>query len=517
VNQDPEGPQPAPPAASPAHDQQDGAVADPGPARNTLLLLLSQVANLGFTGGLTLYLVRALGPANYGIYALALSISGLVIFPAGLGLPMAVGRFLADHRSSAHQLREIFKVGLKLQVPAALLAGTVLFALSGTVADAYGDPHLGWPLRWAALAVFGQAMYAFLSSVATSVRRVSVGFWMSLIESAAETSTSIALVITGAGAAGATLGKLIGYSVASLAGLYLTVRLLGRARHAGGESREVSLRTLTQYAGVMLVVDVTWSAITQVDVLLIGALLSSTAVGSFGAVLRLLGVLGYLGTAVSAGVAPRLSLAGGAPDVRSFEVALRYLTIIQGLVIAPMLIWAKPIVDLLLGSQYRSSEEILRVLTLYYFVGGPAALMTVAVTYLGEGRRRVVIMLATLGLGLVATYVLIRSVGVVGAAVADDVIQVFYVAGNLWICSTLITLDLRRLMWSGLRTLLAAGAMALVLLAFGTAHLSPVQWLGGLAGGGVAFAAVLLLTRELSVAELQGVGAKLRTAALGGR
>jgi O-antigen/teichoic acid export membrane protein len=492
-------------------------VVEAGAARNTLLLLASQVATLAFTGGLTLYLVRALGPASYGVYALAVSIAGLVIFPAGLGLPMAVGRFLADHRGSAHQLREIFRVGMKLQVPAALIAGAVLFAASGAVADAYGNPHLGWPLRWAALSVIGQALFAFLTSVGTSVRRVSVGLWMTVAESAVETSASIALVIAGAGAAGATLGKLVGYSVATILGVYLTVRLLGRAGREPGEARQVSLRTLTRYAGVLLVVDITWSAITQVDVLLIGALLTSTAVGSFGAVLRLLAVLGYLGTAVSSGVAPRLSLAGGTPDVRSFEAALRYVTIIQGLVLAPMLVWAKPIVDLLLGSAYHSSDEILRVLSLYAFVGGPAALISVAVTYLGEGRRRVVVMLATLVLGLVATYVLIRAVGVVGAAVADDVIQVVYVAAHLWICSTLITLDLRKLMWCGVRTLLAAGAMALVLLAFGTDHLSPVQWLGGLLGGTVVFAAVLLLTRELSVAEIQSVGVRLRTAAFGNR
>jgi O-antigen/teichoic acid export membrane protein len=517
VNQEPEETRPAPAAPGPAHDHQDGAVSDAGAVRNTLLQLASQIATLVFTAGLTLYLVRALGAAGYGVYALAASIAGLVLYPAGLGLPMAIGRFLADHRSSAHQLREIFKLGLRVQLPAAALAGLGLFAASGAIADAYGDPRLGWPLRWVALSVLGQAMFAFLTSVGSSVRRASLGLWMTVIESAAETSASIALVVGGAGVAGAALGKFIGYSIATVAGVYLAIRLLGRSRPDAAEPRLVSLRALTRYAGAMLVVDVAWSAITQVDVLLIGALLSSAAVGSFGAVLRVLAVLGYLGMAVSSGVAPRLSLADGAPDVRSFQHALRYLIIVQGVAIAPMLVWARPIVDLLLGSGYRNSVPIMRVLTLYYFVLAPASLITVTVTYLGEARRRVPVMAGTLIIGAVATYVLIRAIGVVGAAVADDIMQLVYVSAHLWICSTLITLDLRRLMWCGIRTVAAAGAMALVLFAFGTAHLTLLQWLGGGVGGGCAFGAALLLTHELSVAELQTIAGKLWAGASGRR
>lgn len=509
--------EPVPVAALTAAGEPDAPVADAGAARNTLLQLASQIATLGFTAGLTLYLVRALGPSGYGVYALAVSIGGLMLFPAGLGLPLAIGRFLADHRRSAPQLREIFRIGMRVQLPAAILAGVALFVASGAIADAYGEPRLGWPLRWVALSVVGQALFAFLASVGASVRRASVGLWMTIIESAVETTTSIALVIAGAGIAGATLGKLVGYTVAAVAGVYLTLRLLGRSRPGEREPRLVSLRALTRYAGAMFVVDVTWSAITQLDVLLIGAILTSAAVGSFGAVVRILTVLGYLGVAVSAGVSPRLSLGGGDPDIPAFERAFRYLVVVQGLAIAPMIVWATPIVHLLLGPGYHSSPAIMRTLAPYYFISGPAALITGTVTYLGEARRRVPIMLATLAVGLVATYFLIRAIGVVGAAVGDNIIEVIYVLAHLWICSQLIPLDLNRLLWSTVRTVLAAVAMGLVLLAVGTGSLSVSDWIIGGVGGLLAFGAVVLATRELTVGELREMAGKLRGGLLGGR
>ena len=55
--------------------------------RNTLLQLTSQIAGLVFTGGLTLYLVRALGASGYGVYALAVSIGGLILTRRGWGCP----------------------------------------------------------------------------------------------------------------------------------------------------------------------------------------------------------------------------------------------------------------------------------------------------------------------------------------------------------------------------------------------------------------------------------------------
>lgn len=499
--------EPQPPALT---EPEPEGVPDPGVLRNTGLQFATQLAGVVFTGALTLYLVRALSSSSYGIYALAISIGSLLVLPAGLGLPMAVGRFLADHRQDLDQVRAILGLGLRLQVPVAVLASLALFAAAGPVARAYGHPQLEWPLRWAALAVASQALFGFLTSVSTSVRQSRVGLWMAVIESAVETLASASLVLAGAGAAGATLGKAIGYSVGAAGGLYLTLRLLGRPRRRVAARPPVSRRRLLSYTGAMFVVDLSFSALAQLDVLLIGALLSAAAVGSFSAVWRLLTVLGYLGIAVAGGVAPRLSLGSGSPDTLAFSRAIRYLVIVQGLAIAPMLVWSKPIVTLLLGPGYPDSVEILRALTIYVFVSAPAALISVSVTYMGEARRRIPVVLGTLVLGLVAIYGLIQALGVVGAAFGDDIIVIVYVSAHLWICTRLITIDLRGLIWSLTRTLIAAGVMALPLLVIGVDHLDPVQWIAGLIAGGLAYFLVLLGTRELSVGELRSVVATVR-------
>jgi len=485
-------------------------LSDPGVVQNTLLQLASQVAGLVFTGGLTLYLVRTLGPSRYGVYALAVSIGAIALYPAGLGLPWSVGRFLADHREDLAQLRAILLLGVKLQIGAAAVACAALFALAGPIARVVGNGHLVWPLRWMALSILGQAMFGFLVSAVTSVRRVSLALWMAIAESAIEAAASVALVLAGAGASGATAGRFLGYGAGAVLGLVMVNRLLTGLRGAGTVRVFAGVRSLMRYAGAMLIVDVTWSAIAQIDVVLVGALLGVAAAGSLGAVLRILMVLGYLGLAVSSGIAPRLSVAAGAPDVRAFEQGIRYLTIVQGLVIAPMLVWAAPITGLLLGGGYASAPALLRVLTVQAFVSAPAALVSVAVTYLGEARRRVPIVTGTLLVGLLLTYGLIQAVGVLGAAIGDDVVQVVYLTGHVWICTRLLPLNLQLLAVTCARTLAAAAVMAGVLDLIGSGRLAAWQWIAGLGLGGAAYVGVLLATREVTRAELRGASVWVR-------
>ena len=216
----------------------------------------------------------------------------------------------------------------------------------------------------------------------------------------------------------------------------------------------------------------------------IGALLSAAAVGQFSAVYRILLVLGYLGLAVSGGVAPGCRWPAGRripsrstrrSGICSSPRASRSRRCWSGRSRSLSCCWAR-------ATAARPSSA--QILTVVAFVSAPAALISVSVTYMGEGRRRVAVVLGTLVLGLVSIYSLIEALGLVGAAIGDDIVVVVYVAGHLWICARLIDVDLRSLARSCLRTLLAAAVMALPLLVIGVDHLTAWEWVAGLADRG---------------------------------
>ena len=404
-------------------------------------------------------------------------------------------------------------------------SGTVCVALvlaAGALADAYDEPDLAWTLRGIALAVFGQNLMQLYGSGFTALGRISLAFRATLLKSATELVATLGLVLAGAGAAGAAFGRSAGFLAGGVLGMAMMWRLVGRPQPAPGAGKgrlsEVGIRRIAGYAGALFIVEGAFVLFEQIDVLLIGALLSATAAGLFQAPLRLVTFLHYPAYALAAGVAPRVArheLQGSSVD--PFVAALRGLVLFQAAIIAPLVIWADPLVDLVLGPDYAESAEVLRALAPYVFLAGLGPLVSMAVNYLGEARRRVPIAIVAVAVNAAIDVVLIPEIGIVAGAIGTNVAYAIYVPAHLWICRDLVNLPLRPLLVSFGKALVAAAAMAGVLALFGTEDVSvPALLVGGLLGVAV-YVGVLLLTRELSTAELRALWASVRTRLLASR
>ena len=75
--------------------------------RNTAFGLATQITTAAFTAGLTLFLVRALGPDDYGVFALAVGIGTLVVLAADFGISGSAGRFIADHSDEPRTVLDV--------------------------------------------------------------------------------------------------------------------------------------------------------------------------------------------------------------------------------------------------------------------------------------------------------------------------------------------------------------------------------------------------------------------------
>ena len=480
-------------------------------ARNTSVSFVIRIVSATGTAVLTLFLLRYLGPEEYGVFALALSIGALVQLPADLGVSHATSRFVAEVRHDRPAVQGIVADALRIKLVVTGLLCAVLAAVAGPVADAYGVAELEWPLRLAALAVFGQSLLELYDQIFEAHRRVAIYLRVAATESAIETVSSIALVLAGFGVSGAMAGRAGAYLFAAGLGLALIVGRLGirpSPANSGG-----NVRRLVGYGSALLVIDGAFVLFHRIDVLLIGAILSVDAVGQFEAPLRLTTVLGYVGAAVASGVAPRLAAGRERLDPRALVEALRRLMALQGLFIAPLVVWAEPISDLVLGSDYSDSPEVLRAIAPFMFLLALSPVLSRGVNYMGEARRRIPIAIGALTVNLVFDLIFLSKWGIVAGAVGTDIAYTLYVGAHLWICKRLLGLDLGPLWASLARVLAAAAGMSGVLAAFGTGDLSLLVLLAGAVVGTAAYAVLLVAFREISVAELaaarDGVMARL--------
>jgi len=483
-----------------------------GVVRNAAFAFAGQIATATFTAGLTIYLARALGTGGYGVFALAVGIGALCLLPADFGISAATARFVAEQRADRPGVAALLAAALRLKLLSGGAVAIVLFAAAGGIAAAFGKSGLAWPLRGVAIAILAQSLMGFAVTQFTALGRVSVSLRAIVAESSVETGASVALVLLGAGATGAAFGRAIGYVVGALVALALLARTCGRAAIVPRRAPRAQARALVGYAGALLVIDGAFTLFNQIDVLLIGALLaSSKSVALFEAPMKLTALLAYPGLSTAAGVAPRLAGArAGSPSVDRLGRAIRWLVLLQALVIVPIVVWAGPIIDLVLGPDYADSAAVLRALAPFIFLAGLAPLVSLGVNYLGEARRRVPIAIATVVANGAIDAVLIPTIGIVGGAIGTDVAYALYVPAHFWICRRMLDLPLRPVLLTTLRALVAAAAAGGVLAAFGTHDLSPLAWVAGPLAAVATYGATLIATGELRPAELRAARSRLR-------
>jgi O-antigen/teichoic acid export membrane protein len=487
-------------------DRDAKPVSAAGAGRNTLLAFLTQLVTGLFTALLTIYLVRALGPREFGVLSLAIGVGTLMLLPSDFGISGSASRYIAERFGQRRAVAGIIADALRLKLVISALVSIALVVAAGPVADAYGEPSLASPIRWMAIAVFGQSFVAFFRYVFLSIRDASVGFRIVAGESAVEAAATILLVVLLGGASAAAAGRAVGYVFGALLAVGITLKYFGPAALRRSRRLRRARRKLARYASALFAIDVAFSASVQMAPLMIGGFLGPREVGLFQAPSRLVILIQYPGLAAANGVSPRMSRSHDhEPEVGLFTTAFRYLIVLQALLTVPLIVWADPIVDLLLGSDFEESAELLRQLSPYIFTSGLAAILASALTYLGEARRRLPIAIAEVVLTAGLTALGLATIGLSGAAYAADIVSVSYVLLHIWVIRKLVDLPLGPLLLTLLRALLAAAAAAGALLVFGTDDLAVWEWFAGGAAAVAAFCAVVLATGEVRPAEVRQV------------
>lgn len=480
---------------------------------NTSYSLLVQTLSALFTVLLTLYLVRALSPHAFGVLGLALSIGGLVILPAEFGVTASASRYVAQHYDDRQAISEISAAALRLKF---FLTGGVcllLALLAPFIADLWDTPDLVWPIRIIAVVTFAQSTQALLSGLLNAVGRVDLNLWVVLTDSLVETTLAIALVAAGAGTVGALTGRALGFATGATVGLLI----LGRRLHVlQGLRRGKALRPwtgrLVRYGGALLVVDSAFALFSQIDILLIGAFLTTSAVAVFAAPLRFIVFLMLPAIAITAGVAYRMGRESDWQHERTSLVrATRHVLVVQGFMVAPLLVWATPIADVLFGrGRYAESAHVLRALVPFVFLSGFGNLFSLTANYLGQARRRVPIAVVTVVMNVVIDILLIPRIGVIAGAIGTDVAYAFYAPAHMWICMRILGFSLAPLARPALSVLGATAAMSLVLFLFGTGHLGFATIIVGAIAATLAYVAIVLLTGALTRTERNALRLKLR-------
>src|SRR3954463_13221698 len=162
------------PTDTETHNADDGDSV----GRNVGFAFAGQMVTSLATGLLTLYLVRALGPKDFGILAIAVSLGTLVLLPGDFGVSNSAARFVAEERGHWDVIGAYVRHALRIKLVACGLLSVLLFLLADPIASGYGSPGLVWRLRATAIAVFFQSFMSLFMSLFTALERLSLNLRM---------------------------------------------------------------------------------------------------------------------------------------------------------------------------------------------------------------------------------------------------------------------------------------------------------------------------------------------------
>ncbi len=380
--------------------------------------------NVFFGLAVAAVMARAMGPADYGIYALALSAVSLLAIPSQLGLPTLVVREAAraTARGDWAWLRGLMIRATQFAGVVALLSAAAVALLVEGGWPAF-DPRLGAALAAGALFIPIVSLGALRSAALRGLGHVVQGQVPDLLVRPG----AFLLLITGAIAAGAALTPALamGLHVAAAAagfiiGLYLLARATPKALITVAPAYDTrrwirSLGPLSIVVGAQLLA-------AQAGVIVVGWFGTAAEAGLYRAAVQASSSV-MLPIAVVAMIAEPLIARALAEDARAeaqrvVRLASRAVLALVAPIALIALAWNDELMSLLFGQAFMGAGPLFAILCLGPFVaaliGSPEALL-----YMSHNEG-VAARLLTYGVlaNLVLTVALTLAFGMIGAASA---------------------------------------------------------------------------------------------------
>jgi O-antigen/teichoic acid export membrane protein len=417
------------------------------------------------TGLLVIVLGRLLGPAQYGLYSLALATAVAAVSIADQGIPAATKRFIAETYPDTARMRGTFLRGLAAKTRVVAVVAVIVFVLAGPLADALSAPSAATLMRIGAVTVLAQDIYAFLAASFIAVRRTIGSATIAITKATVEFVTAVVLVLAGAGAAGGMIGNATGYLIADTAGIVLLVRVIFVGGDADRNARPASRKEIRAYGRQVWVAEVIFAGFGFVDQFFLQGFLGATAVGIYAVAWRMIVPLQHFGIAFSLTLNSRLSTLTTGERSITFERGVRGLVAFYAGGGVLCLVIAQPAMRTLFGANFSESGTVFAALAPLVVMTGVGPMLADTLNVLGRARDRKWVTAATITVNIVGDLLLIPLFGVVGPALASDAAYVVFVFGHFVLCRRVVAYDPARVVRSALLGVVAGlGGAALILL-----------------------------------------------------
>lgn len=390
-------------------------------ARNISFLFAYQAASRFLGLVLNLVLARELADAGYGRYSLILVIVMMAAMAADFGTASILVREISRRREQANSL--LAPVLLLRMVTTVIVTGGVFLAvILGGV-----ERNFALPLMIAALSIIPASLSSAVEAALQAHERMDLSALADVVFSVVLTAAGVTVVFLGGGVTAMMIVFLAASGVRLLYSL-AAYRLLQERQRGGWLFGSADFWFMARESFPVLCWQLVSLAYYKVDVLLLGVFRTEAEVGWYAAAYKLFEVpimFGWLAVQALLPLMSRLYQTSHDGLVLLFEKTLKYIWIVGLGVAILMAALSRPVVELLLPSEYEPAVRLLVVLgaSLPFMVG--CVLFGNLFIAMDVQARMARWSLASLAVNISLNLVLIRQFGVMGAAITTLVSEIF--------------------------------------------------------------------------------------------
>lgn len=477
--------------------------------RGVSFVFLSQVFRMGAKGGLILILTRyLLTPNEYGQLFLTLSVLGLALMFAGLGLGKSGAKYITDYRETAPELVPVvIRSMYAFRVAAIAVVAAVLFAFHQPIADLIGNPEIGVLLLVGIGYLVTRSLKGLTAMVFAGHNRMGLYAALGIVGHVTLILAVPGLIVLGFGLEGALAGYALSAGLTAVVGMaFVYARFYTHSDASDAEASRV-WREVLRYSVPLMFTRGASVLNSRVDTILLGFFRGATPVAYYTLGKQLVDFLIAPAQSLGFGVSPTFGEQKANENMdeaaQLYERSFTYTVALYGPAAAGVFFVADPTVTLIFGPDYAGAIPVIQIFSLFVLVRALDSITSDALDFLGRARARAVAKVALAAANFLLNLVLIPPFGLVGATVATVVTQSVYVGIELFIIARELPLDAAGLARSTAVVGAITAGMSLVVYPLVDFATTLPTLFGVVAAGGAVWLVLTALTDVVDLGQLR--------------
>lgn len=379
-------------------------------------------AVLRFVAGVVV--MRALGPALFGQLTLAAVMMAIYGRILEMGLTTTMVRKLSFHLSGGEE-EKAFALFRRIYALRFMLSGSFVIVgwfLSPVLADhLFHDEALVTPLRLAALGGFIYNLWVHAEGALRSIERFRA---LAISNAATHIVRTGAILLLAAGAVMGVENVLLVNILQILLGFLIAALVLPKRFYTAPAEKKYPVREIFGYTRWLFLFTVLFMLFDRLDVLMLGYFRKAAEVGIYSVAFRLITPLELLPETFNTVFLPKVSRFRSRGEINRYFVDSLKVTGIVAVACVIVIVFARPLIGLILGEQYLPSVRLFQILV------GAFVLLTMInpINLVGHTLNRPQLFAIMAGINLVLNFggniVFIPRYGALGAAIVTLVSRV---------------------------------------------------------------------------------------------